>query len=330
MNLMQVVSAELIKNKTVLLRLDIDVPLRRAQDHGRLEIMDDFRLKAGLPTLRLCLENAEQVIILGHLGRPNVEDPNFSVAPIYEWLKNHGFSEDLDSGKLKLLENLRFEKGEDESNFDYAKQLAEFGNFFVMEAFAAHHKAASTTVLPTILPHCAGLRFTEEVKRIKEVRENPKRPLIAIIGGVKIEDKLPAISALSKVADTVLVGGKLVEEAGERSLEPNVAIGELDSSGKDLSSKTLESWKPIIAHASMILWNGPLGKVEELDGMEGTKEVAQIIIASGAQSIVGGGDTIAALDKLALLKDFGFASTGGGAMLELLTKGTLPTIQALD
>ena len=260
---MQVVTSDFVSGKKVLLRYDIDVAVGEGTG-GRLQVTEDFRLKVGLPTLKLCLENARETIIFGHLGRPNGEDPDFSVAPIYEWL---AYQEDLrshlESGKLKLLENLRFEKGEDEASLDYAKQLASYGEVYVMEAFAAHHPAASTTVLPTLLPHAAGLNFFKEVEKLREIRENPKKPLVVIIGGVKIEDKLPAIEAMSKIADHVLVGGKIASEITtyDAIAHQVVMVASLTEDGLDITQATVDSWVRIIRTAGMILWNGPLGRI---------------------------------------------------------------------
>lgn len=364
---METISVQFIKEKKVLLRLDLDVLV-----DGRLE---EFRLKAGLPTLKLCLENSSNVVILGHLGRPNgVEVPELSVAPIYEWLKNRGYSGDLGNGRLVLLENLRFERGEDESNMEYAHSIIDLvdpGNkgdvVFVNEAFAAHHPAASTTILPKLLPHAAGLRFAEEVRVLREVRNPPaggsKRPLVAIIGGLKIEDKGPAIEALSKIANTVLVGGKIALEltgpAGSQphsmsslslralngaprspspvNIQHNVLVGSLTEDGLDIAIATLDLWEPIIEGAAQIIWNGPVGKVtnevSHLASAEGTYKLAKMILESKADIIIGGGDTVGFLGKLGLLGDFekkGFVSTGGGAMLKFLIDGTLPTIEALE
>lgn len=326
---MQVVSPDLVKDKIILLRLDLDVPIEDGY------VTEDFRLQAAIPTIKLCIQNASKVIIMGHIGRPKGADPNLSVASIYKWFLQHGFSEDLDSEKLRLLENLRFENGEDGCDIDYAKELALLGDFFVNEAFAAHHPAASTTVLPTLLPHAAGLRFFQEVKKLTQVRENPVHPLVVIIGGVKIEDKLPAIQALSKIADTVLVGGKIAREIAISStiVEDNVIVGKLNEEGTDITGQTLIEWKEIIKSAKMIVWNGPIGRVESSDSSKGTYELAKLVLESDAKVLVGGGDTVGFLDRVGLLDQFmekGFVSTGGGAMLEFLSKGTLPTIDALD
>lgn len=337
---MQVVSAELVKGKKVLLRLDIDVPLREISDRGKVirSVTDDFRLRAGLPTLKLCLENASEVVILGHIGRPAGLDPNFSVEPIYDWFFENGFSEELKSGKLKLLENLRFEKGESSDTaqdkevvLSYAKELANFGDFFVNESFAAYHPAASTTVLPTLLPHAAGLRFASEVEKLTKLRENPEKPFVAIIGGAKIEDKLPVAEELAKRADKVLLAGKLPLEIKERgvTLPENVLIARLNEEGTDVMAETVEEWKKLISKAKTIVWNGPLGQIELPRNFQ-THEFANAVIQTQAETIIGGGDTVGYLDRLGLLERFSFVSTGGGAMLEFLQTGTLPTIEVLQ
>lgn len=343
-----VVTPQLVDNKKVLLRLDIDVPLREV-GNGRWEVEDDFRLKADLPTLNLCLENAREVVAMGHLGRPGGKEvPQLSVAPIHQWLSDHGFRDDLENQKLKLLENLRFEKGE---SFDpstqlraqdkdevlkFAKELAKLGDVFVNESFAAYRPAASTTVLPTLLPHAAGLRFAHEVKVLTEVREDPQRPLIAIVGGAKVEDKLPLVEALAKLAEVVLVGGLLPKKIREKniSLAPNVRLGEIAQSGIDLTKVSVEAFCKVLKdiRPQSIIKNGTMGKWEVPEGIKGERMIDQAILESGAQVIVGGGDAVAALSKLGLLRKFeeiGLVSVGGGATLNFLIEGTLPTIEAL-
>lgn len=322
---MQVLTSELIKDKRVLLRLDIDVPIIDGM------VGDEFRLEAGMPTLMLCLEHAREVIVMGHIGRPHGVDPSLSVGPIYDWLVSQNLSSHLKSGKLKLLENLRFEEGEEKCDLEYAKELASLGDFFVNEAFASHHASASTTVLPTLLPHCAGLHFAEEVRVLRDVRENPKQPLIVIIGGAKIEDKLPAVIQMAKIADKVLVGGKIASElsAISHQLSDNIYLAKLRDDGKDIKEETVQLWAPFITRAKMLLWNGPMGLIEDPKYNQ-TEKIAQLVIESGAESIVGGGDTVSYLNFLGDLPEFSFVSTGGGAMLEFLVKGTLPTIEALS
>ena len=312
---MKVVSSDFIKNKKVLLRYDIDVVLQP---------LEEFKLKAGLATLKLCLQNAQKVILMGHLGRPEgkvVEE--LRVAPVAEWFKAQGF-------QLEILENLRFDPREEAGDLNYAKELAGMGDVYVNEAFSAYRPAASTTLLPTLLPHAAGLHFAQEVRVLGEVRDNPKKPFVAIMGGAKVKDKLPVIEVLAKKADAVLVGGKLVHEIREQNitLPSNVLVGKLSEDGFDIAAETIESWRNLIRQSRMIVWNGSLGKFEDPQN-DATKKVAQMVVDSGAESIVGGGDTISALNQAGLLDKFSFVSVGGGAMLKFLAEGTLPTIEAL-
>lgn len=347
---MQVVTPQIIKNKKVLLRYDIDVALRQVTK-DRWQVTEDFKLKAGIGTLKLCLENASKVIVIGHVGRPFATTPDekkgnpseLSAKPIYEWFKkevdpNIEFAKTLEEAgnskaKLVLLENIRFFHGEVEGDVDFAKQLAGLGEIYINEAFSSHNKAASTTIVPTILPHFAGLHFIKEVATLLEVRNNPKKPFVAIMGGAKVKDKLPVICQLAKNADAVLVGGKLIAEIREQKVDlpSNVMVGSLNQDGFDISAETASSWEGLISKAAMIVWNGPLGKFEDPKYDQSAK-VAKLVEVSGAQIVIGGGDTVAFLGGLGLLRKFeeiGFVSVGGGAMLKLLSDGTLITIEAL-
>lgn len=366
---MQTVTSDLVKGKTVLLRLDLDVPLiqksvlrlrsgqevgsRKSEEYHEMVVAEDYRLRVTMPTLRLCLDHAKEVIIMGHIGRPQGEDPNLSVAPIYQWFLEHGFRSDLESEKLRLLENLRFEEGENLASLEYARELANLGDpsttltelstgslgtgFFVNEAFAAHHQAASTTVLPTLLPHAAGLRFAKEVEKLTNFKKNPQKPFVAVIGGAKIEDKYEAIISLNKICDKVLVGGllpKLIDEQ-QLNLPDNVFLGRLNEEGNDLSVVSLAVFLEIIEDANQVIWAGPVGKYEDPAGNHGNIILAHTIIDKNKKAIIGGGDTIAALAELGLLEQLDlsdriFISVGGGAMLEFLSKGTLPTIEVLN
>lgn len=323
---MQIISPEFIKNKKVLLRLDIDVLLKETE-RGGWKVVEDFRLEAGLPTLELCLKHASRVIVMGHLGRPKGRDESLSVSPVADWLK-----EKLGDtgGKLDILENLRFDPREELEDEEFAKELSEMGDVFVNEAFASYRPSASTTILPKLLPHYAGLRFASEIETLKRIKENPQKPFVAIMGGAKVEEKMPVIEAMSKIADAVLVGGLLPKEIQQKNIQvkQNVLVGRLNDDGKDIAQETTESWQKIINEAKMIVWNGPLGFVEDPKNDE-SRKIAELVIASGAESIIGGGDTVVFLSKLGLLDKFSFVSTGGGAMLEFLAKGSLPTIEAL-
>ncbi len=325
---MHTVTAQCVASKRVLLRLDLDIPLRHAQ--GKLEVVDDFRLQAGLPTLELCLTHADSVVICGHLGRPKDEDESLSVAPIVKYLEDFYCQLNLPEGKLHVLENLRFEAGENQASLEFANELTLYGDVYVNEAFAAHHKAASTTILPTLMPSYAGLRFAWEVKKLRNLRDNPKKPLVAIIGGAKIEDKLEAIIALSKFCDAVLVGGLLSLQIKQQNIKLplNVLLGKLSENGLDLSEEAVEAFIILLKNAKQIIWSGPVGKYEVEEGVAGNLKIAKAIIESGAESIIGGGDLIAAISDY--VHQFKFVSVGGGAMLKLLADGTLPTIQALE
>ncbi len=324
---MQTVTPELIAGKKVLLRLDIDVPIENEK------VLEPYRLEAGLETLKMCLEHAESVICMGHIGRPGgVEVSELSVGPVVAWYENALKDMKLPEGKFNFLENLRFEKGEGDASIEYAKELAEMGDFFVMEAFSAHRPAASTTVLPTMLPHAAGLRFAKEVEQLTKIRENPERPLVAIIGGAKIEDKLGVVEEMSKKADAVLIGGKLPHEIREKGINfpGNVLVARMSSSGLDLEAEVAQKFAEVIKAAKQVVWAGPMGKYEDVDQREGTKILAEAIEEAGVYAVIGGGDTIAALTGINMLDKMGFVSSGGGAMLIMLAEGTLPTIEALQ
>ncbi|MDD5416262.1 MAG: phosphoglycerate kinase [Candidatus Daviesbacteria bacterium] len=360
---MQIISPQFVSGKKVLLRLDIDVPIGKSSvishqsSDQNLVVLEDFRLRAGLPTLKMCLENAQETIVMGHIGRPEgkaVEE--LSVAPIKQWFEDQGLRSHLTSGKLKLLENLRFDPREEAGDLSFAKELANMGDVFVNEAFASYRPAVSTTILPTLLPHYAGLRFAEEVRVLAGVRNPPtggsKKPFVAIMGGAKVADKLSVIKVLAEKADAVLVGGKLISEIRTEnlSLPKNVLVGMLNEDGFDIAPQTTSAWAGLIRQSRMIVWNGPLGKFEDPKN-DATKKIARMVLDSGAQVIIGGGDTISALREYGLLseveekafsasdseredakadKPSRFISTGGGAMLKFLTDGTLPTIEALS
>lgn len=355
---MQIVTADFIQNKKVLLRADIDLALANGQ------IVEDFKLRAGIATFKLCLENASKVIIIGHLGRPfaTAEDEKkgnpaeLSAKPIQEWFeKTLGqkveFAENLEQAaskedKIVLLENIRFFHGEvpgseyhhtctsKTCDIDFAKKLASLGNVYVNEAFSSHNKGASTTMVPTLMPHFAGLHFVREVETLLQVRNNPKKPFVVVMGGAKVKDKLPVISVLAQKAEAVLVGGKLVQEISEQDihLPANVIAGSLNEDGFDIAEQTSQDWAGPISNAAQIVWNGPLGKFEDPKYIQ-TKKIAEMILDSKAEVIIGGGDSVAALSGYQLLERAekrAFVSVGGGAMLKLLADGTLATIEALQ
>lgn len=331
---MRVLTPHLVADKKVLVRIDMDVPLGEITDdtgHARSAVLEDFRLRSALPSLYLCMQYASQVIVLGHIGRPGgKKDQALSVEPIVNWLDREFPNFDYPAERLQVLENLRFEPGEDAADLDYARELAKLGDFFINEAFAAHHPAASTTLLPTLLPHAAGFHFDHEVRTLRHAREHARQPFVVIIGGAKIEDKLPVVEVLSKIADSVLLGGKLPKEIEEKGLKlpPNVIVARMREDGQDISPQTLPEFGQALIGAKTVIWSGPMGRYEA-GFITGTQKLAELVLSSEAESVIGGGDTISALGSTGLLDQFSFVSTGGGAMLKFLVDGTLPTIEAL-
>jgi len=284
---------------------------------------DGGRLEENLPTVKYLLgAGVEQIVLLSHLGRPEgkvVEE--LRLAPVEE-----KFRQLLNSEKIIFLENLRFDKREEENDENFAKELTCLGDFYVNEAFAvSHRRHASIVGIPKFLPHCAGLHFALEVENLSKVLENPKRPLVFVIGGAKPETKQPLVAEFAKKADMVLVGGTLAQNANFK----NVIFAKLRNSGLDISDDSIEEFVEIIKKAGTIVWNGPMGKYEIPEGSEGTRRIGEAIGSGEGFKVAGGGDTISALKKFNLIDKMDYVSTGGGAMLEFLAKGTLPGITAL-
>lgn len=305
--------------KKVLVRGDFDVPLQGEK------IVDDARIRECLPTVKYLLDSgAKKIILMGHLGRPEgrvVE--NLRLAPIEE--KFRGL---LNSKNIIFLENLRFDKREEENDEGFAKELAGMGDFYVNEAFASSHREhASIVGIPKFLPHCAGLHFASEVENLSKVLENPAKPLVFIIGGAKLETKLPLIADFVRKADMVLVGGILPKFQNLKL--KNVLFADLTEDGFDINSESISEFVEIIKKAGTVVWNGPMGKYEDEKYEAGTKKIGEAVAESEGFKVVGGGDTIVALKKFNLLDKMDYVSTGGGAMLEFLAKGILPGIAAL-
>lgn len=342
-------------NKTVLLRIDTDVDIKNNI------ILDDTRLQASLETFSDLLIKHAHVILIGHLGRPEKKIENgklkmedtVRLQPVAEWFGKHlnkeGSIRTITVGQfpaysitdtVTLLENIRFFEGEEANNAEFAKHLASLGQIFVNDAFAVSHRAhASIAGLPTFLPSYAGVHLQKEVEELSRVIENPKRPLVVLIGGAKIETKLPMVEKMHKVADYVLVGGEIAEQdkiliqvqheklEGKKSV---VLVAEMAESKKDITPKSVENFIQIINLASTVVWNGPVGLIGEDPLYEqGSKQLSEAIVSSGAYTIVGGGDSLTFLKRLGLLDKFNFVSTGGGAMLEFLSGKSLPGIEPL-
>jgi len=326
-----------VKQKTVLLRTNYDVPLKKVQS---FEVADDTRIVESLPTINYLLGQQAKVIIISHLGRPEGRVvPELSLKPVEKVLtlllncnKQSLFLEARN--KVRLLENLRFDPREEKNEESLAKELANLGDFYVNDAFAcAHRQHASIVGIPKFLPAAFGFDFIRETEVLDKVRNNPRRPVTVILGGAK-GDKLEVVDKLLNWADYLLIGGKLSTLI---SNSEKIFIADLNPEGKDITLESTERFKKIIAQAGTIIWAGPMGVFEDSHYEAGTKAVAEAVVESGAYTVVGGGDTEAALTKFGLTDKVDylvkqqtmFISSGGGAMLEFLAQGTLPGIEAI-
>lgn len=331
-----------VKDKRVFLRADLDVPLEGLdQIHTKLESETATRLTNLKETVDYLFKNgAKQVVIAGHIDRPNGLDPAKSTKLLLPVLQNIlkqeiSFKEDLEGeviGDLVLLENLRFWPGETINDAEFAKKLASFADVYVNEAFGnSHREHASMVALPAILPHAAGLHLEEEVRVMTNLLTIPARPFVSLVGGAKIETKLPVIENLSKISHHVLVGGELpveIQKNGQKFAE-NVLVAKLTEDKRDIDLESAHQFARLISAARTVVWNGPMGLFEE--GQEtGSRAVAMAILESKAYSVVGGGETTQFLEKQNLLSRFSFVSAGGGAMLEFLAGKVLPGIKALQ
>lgn len=327
-----------LQGKRVLLRLDTDVPIEKGK------IIDGFRLAAALPTIELLLENNSKVVLIGHRGRPHAQNKKqFSLQPIAKELSRllkrkisifDNLSPAITSGEsLMMVENLRYWEGEEKNDTEFTKKLAQLGEIYINESFAdCHREHASIVGLPKLLPHAAGPRLIDEVIHLEQVLHNPKEPVVIILGGGKIE-KAQYVNLLLNRADWVLVGGLLARVVRSfcRANDGRscIAAGHLVPSGEDIDEASAVNFSNIIKASGTVVWNGPMGKYEEVEFMRGTQIIAEAISQSSAYKIVGGADTIAALKKLGVLSKMDWVSTGGGAMLQFLAEGDLPGLQAL-
>ena len=379
MNLRTIEEAEIKKGQRVLVRVDFDVAMR----DGRVD--EDFRLRAILPTVRFISKKRGRIRFIAHLDRPGGK-----VIPAYSFKKILGrlekllkrrvvfiqdpFSEKLlaaynSSEDILLLENMRFWSGEEANDEGFAKSIGRWGDIYINDAFAnSHRKHASMVSLAKILPSFAGLALEGEVRSLSAVSQNPAKPFYAILGGAKLETKLPLIKVLLDIADGVLIGGALVSSVRDFVVGRNLVksgitkkeMGDLKSNklhmpsdvkvarnsnrkGRitdinklsagevvlDIGPETVKTFVSLLKDAKTVVWNGPLGLAEKKEFSAGTVGIAKGLQRIEAFKLVGGGDTIAILRNYKVLKGFNHISLGGGAMLDFLSGSKLPGLEIL-
>jgi phosphoglycerate kinase len=341
------VRAAEVAGKTVLVRADLNVPL----DDGR--VADDTRIRASLPTLELLLDRgAAKLRVCSHLGRPKTDEDRakYAMAPVAARLR-----ELLPDDRVHVLENTRFDAGETKNEERFARELADGCDLYVDDAFGSAHRAhASTEAVAHLLPAYAGLLLLAELEHLGRLLGDVERPFALISGGAKVEDKLGVLRNLGGRADTVLIGGKMAEELrSENPLDFEVELpvdvvgaaefaGDAESRvcpydalpdgwlGLDIGPETRERFARALGEARTIFWNGPMGVFEWSRFAEGTKAVAEAVAANDAAfSVVGGADSVRALNELGLADRVSWVSTGGGASLELLEGKELPGVAAI-
>ena len=383
-----------VKGKRVLARCDFNVPLKDG------EITNDKRIVAALPTIKYLMENGAKVILCSHLGRPKGEyKPEFSLAPVAKKLSEYlgvevklaedpevvgenakAMAADLKDGEVMLLENVRYRKEETKNEENFSKELASLADIFVNDAFGTAHRAhCSTTGVASYLPAVCGYLIQKEIKFMGGALADPKRPLVAILGGAKVSDKIGVISNLIEKCDTIIIGGGMaytfmkymghsigtslleedwVEKAGQMMADAkakgvnflipvdNKVGKEYDENtesmvvssdeipdgwmGLDIGPESQKIFANAIKGAGTVIWNGPMGVSEWANFASGTVAVANAVAESGAISIIGGGDSAAAVQKLGFADKMSHISTGGGASLEFLEGKELPGIVALN
>jgi len=380
-----------VAGKRVLVRVDFNVPL----DGER--VADDTRIRAALPTIELLRERGASLVLVSHLGRPKGKvDPALSMKQAGEHLAEllgapvrqapavvgenvKTMAEGLSPGDVLLLENVRYEPGETENDPELAAGLAELADLYVNDAFGAAHRAhASTVGVAGLLPGYAGLLLEREVTELSRVVESPRRPLVVVLGGAKVSDKVGVIDRFLEAADEILIGGamcfsffraqgiatgnSLVEEEGvtlaaealkqaegsdcELRLPVDLVLGEaFDAAtdvresdgvevpdgwmGLDIGPRSAAAYAERIAAAGTVLWNGPMGAFELAPFAAGTRAVAEAVAETRGTTVIGGGDSVAALQQFGLAEKVDWLSTGGGASLELLEGKKLPGVEAL-
>ena len=371
-----------VDGKRVLVRVDFNVPLTRSPP---VRITDDARIRAALPTLRELREKGARLLLAAHLGRPKDREPELSLRPVAERLAellgtDVQLAEDLDQvpdGDVVMLENVRFEPGETKNDPELARRYAALADAFVNDAFGAAHRAhASTEAVARLLPSAAGRLLEREVRVLRSILDDPERPLVAVVGGAKVTDKIGVLDAFLERADAILVGGamcfpffkaqghdvgdSLCEQAGveparrvldagggKLSLPEDLVLGRelaaetevraLDGvdvpdgwMGLDIGGASAERYAQAVGGAGTVFWNGPMGAFELGPFAAGTRRVAEAIAAAPGTTVVGGGDSAAALAEFGLADRVDHLSTGGGASLELVEGKPLPGVEVLS
>jgi len=321
-----------LTHQKILLRADLDV----AQPS-----IASYRLASLLPSLNLCLENADKTLIIGHLGRPQGKRAQYSLEPIktvLEQLTNTeiSFIDDIQDipaflaspKPVAMLQNLRFFKGELALDPDFAKSLTQGFAAYIYDSFAHYRPSASLNLVPKLLPTFTGLQFDKEVISLQKVLAKDASPSLLILSGAK-DDKLKLLPDLASRFDHILVGGSIAPKV-DSSLK-RVTPASLTDNGLDVSKDSLQTFDQYIKSAKTIVLNGPVGKFEDDSATTGTKHIFSSLKSASAYTLLGGGDTLAAIDKLGFhTADFSFVSTGGGAMLEFLRTNTHPLLQLIN
>jgi phosphoglycerate kinase len=333
-----------VRGQSVLVRADLNVPL----EHGR--VADDTRIVAALPTLEWLLERAaEEVAVCSHLDRPKGPDPRYAMAPVEAELRRH-----FDDERLVVLENTRFDPGETKNDPAFARRLAEGRDLYVNDAFGSAHRAhASTEGVARVLPAYAGFLLERELEELGKLLGEVERPLVLVAGGAKVEDKLGVLENLGGRADMVIVGGKMAEELraenplrfevelpvdvvaaaafvedAETQVVPYDAVPD-GWIGLDIGPETRERFGRLVREAGTVFWNGPMGVFEWERFAEGTRAIAEAVAECEGFTVVGGGDSVRAVQELGLAERVSWVSTGGGAALELLEGKELPGVAAI-
>ena len=363
-----------VKNKKVFLRVDFNVPL----DKGK--IVDNNRIVQAIPTIKFLLDKHAKIIIGTHIGRPEGKfNPDFSTIPVAEELAkllatpvdatDHVISpvitekiNQMEPGQILMLGNLRFHPEEEKNSESFAKELANYADLYVNDAFAVSHRAnSSVEAITNYLPSYSGLLMESEITSLQLLLNNPDHPFVLIIGGAKVSDKAGLLMKLAETADKVLIGGAVAntflkakgEEVGKSLVDDEmihkckeildkykdkmhlpvdfVINGEGDQlNNLDIGPKTIEDFNRVIADGRCIFWNGNMGYTEDAKYREGTLAIAKAMAENLNTKVIAGGDTVGFVDQQGLIDKFSFVSTGGSAAMQFLAGEPLPGIEALD